>query len=48
MVTKGGLEESVMNWEIGMNIGTLLILWVKQIANDNLLYNRGNLLNVLW
>ena len=48
MVTKWGMEEGGMNWEIGIDICTLLILWVKQITNENLLYNRGNLLNVLW
>ena len=33
-----------MNWEIGFDISTLLILliWVKQITNENLLYSTGD------
>ena len=35
-----------MNWEIGINIYTLIC--IKQITNENLLYSTGNLLNALW
>ena len=31
-----------MNWEIGIDIYTLLILCIKQITNENLLYSTGN------
>ena len=31
-----------MNWEIGIDIYTLLTLCIKQITNENLLYNTGN------
>ena len=31
-----------MNWEIGIDIYTLLTLCIKQITNENLLYNAGN------
>ena len=31
-----------MNWEIGTDIYTLLILCIKQITNENLLYSTGN------
>ena len=31
-----------MNWEIGVDIYTLLILCVKQITSENLLYGTGN------
>ena len=31
-----------MNWEIGIDIYTLLILYIKQITNKDLLYSTGN------
>ena len=31
-----------MNWEIGIDIYTLLILCIKYITNENLLYSTGN------
>ena len=31
-----------MNWDIGIDKYTLLILCVKQITNENLLYSSGN------
>ena len=31
----------VMNWEIGVDICTLLILCIKYITNENLLYSSG-------
>ena len=40
-VTKGG-SGGGMNWEIGSDIYTLLILCIKQITNQNLLYSTGN------
>ena len=33
---------SGMNWEIGIDICTLLILCIKQITSGNLLYTMGN------
>ena len=41
MVTKGG-RGCGMNWEIGIDIYTLLILCIKWITNENLLYSTGN------
>ena len=35
---KGG----AMNWEIGIDIYTLLILCIRQITHENLLYSSGN------
>ena len=35
-------RESGMNWDIGIDIYTLLILCIKQINNENLLYISGN------
>ena len=35
-----------MNWEIGIDIYTLLC--IKQITNENLLYSTGNSINALW
>ena len=32
----------------GMDTHTLLTLWIKQIANENILLSTGNLLNTLW
>ena len=43
-VGEGG---SGKNWEIGMDIYTLLILFIKYITNENLLYSTGNY-SVLW
>ena len=31
-----------MNWEIGIGIYTLLILCVKQMSKETLLYSSGN------
>ena len=31
-----------MNWETGMDIYTLLILCIKEITNENLLYSTGS------
>ena len=31
-----------MNWEIGVDTYTLLILCIKQRTNENLLYSTGN------
>ena len=42
MDTKGEREEGAMNWEIKIDIYTLLILYIKQITNENLLYSSGN------
>ena len=30
------------NWEIGIDAYTLLILCIKQITNENILYNTGD------
>ena len=38
MDTKG--EKGEMNWEIGIDIYALI--YIKQITNENLLYNTGN------
>ena len=37
--TKGGMEGE-MNWEIGIDVYTLLC--IKYITNENLLYSTGN------
>ena len=37
-----GYQEGGMNWEIGIDIHTLLILCLKQVTNENLLYRTGN------
>ena len=42
MDTKEEKGEGGMNWEIGTDIYTLLILCIKQITNENLLYSPGN------
>ena len=39
---QGGKGGCGRNWEIGIDIYTLLILCVKQITNENLLYSTGN------
>ena len=39
MDTEGG-RGGAMNWEIGIDIHTLLC--IKQIINENLLYSTGN------
>ena len=39
MLTKGG-RGGGMNWEIGIDIYTLLC--IKWVANENLLYSTGN------
>ena len=31
-----------MNWKIGIDMYTLLILRIKQMTNENLLYSTGN------
>ena len=41
MDTKGG-KGGGMNWEIGIDVYTLLILCIKYITNKNLLYSSGN------
>ena len=35
------------NWEIGIDINTLLILCIKQTTNENLLYSTGNYIQYL-
>ena len=44
MGTKVGRGGGEMNWEIGMDIYIyiLLILYRKQVSNENLLYTTGN------
>ena len=37
---KGGVGG--MNWKIGIDMYTLLILRIKQMTNENLLYSTGN------
>ena len=37
-----------MNWEIGADIYALLMLWIKLIMDENLLYSTGNRLSALW
>ena len=41
MNTKGEKGDG-MNWEIGIDIYTLLVLGIKEITNENLLYSTGN------
>ena len=41
MDTKGE-RQSGWNWEIGIDLYTLLILCIKQITNENLLYSTEN------
>ena len=31
-----------MNWKIGVDIDTLLILCIQQVTNEKLLYSTGN------
>ena len=38
--TKGKIGGG-MNWEIGIDVYTLLILYIRYITNENLLYNIG-------
>ena len=47
MDTKGEMKSGV-NWEIGIGIYTLLILSIKQITNENLLYSTETRLSALW
>ena len=42
MDPKGEGGEGGMNWETGIDICALLILYVKSITNENLLCNLGN------
>ena len=42
MDTKGEREEGAMNWEIKIDMYALLILYIKQITNESLLYSSGN------
>ena len=35
-------NKTPMNWEIGIDIDTLLTLWLKSTTNENLLYSRGD------
>ena len=46
--TNGGRAFGGMNWEFGVDVYTLLILYIKQITNENQLYNLRNLLSALW
>ena len=39
---QGGKGQGGMNWEIWIDIYTLLIVCIKEITNKNLLYSRGN------
>ena len=41
MDTKGESGYGI-NWEIGIDIYTLLILCIKQITNEKLFYSTGN------
>ena len=41
-------REGGMNWEIGIDIYTLLILCVKQITNETYSTAQGTLLRALW
>ena len=41
-------REGGRNWEIGVDIYTLLILYIKQITNENVLVAPRTLLNALW
>ena len=42
-----GGKEGGMNWEIGIDMYTLLC--IKQLTTENLLYSTGNsILNALW
>ena len=36
-----------MNWEIGIDVYTLLMLCIKQVTGENLVA-QGTLLNALW
>ena len=38
--TKRGERKGRINWEIRIDIYTLLILYIKQITNENLQYSR--------
>ena len=40
--TQRGERRGGMNWEIGKDIYTILILYIKQITNENLLYGTRN------
>ena len=42
MDIKGGKRGGGMNWEIGIDIDTLLILCVSMRTNENLLYSSRN------
>ena len=42
MDTEEGVEGDGMNWEIGTDIHTLLILCIKQIINESPLYSSAN------
>ena len=39
---QGGKGQGGMNWEIWIDIYTLLIVCIKEITNKNLLYSRVN------
>ena len=43
MDTKVGEEGYGITWETGIDTYTPLILGIKQIANENLLFSTGNL-----
>ena len=40
--TQRGERRGGMNWEIGTDIYTILMLYIKQITNENLLYSTRN------
>ena len=42
MDTKGERGWGGRNWQIGIDIYTLLLLSIKQITNENILYTTGN------
>ena len=46
MVTKGERGRGERNWEIGIDIYTLLHM--KQMTNKDLLYKRKELYSILW
>ena len=47
MDTKRG-KEGGMNWEIGIDIYTLLILYIKWITSETYCIAQGTLLSALW
>ena len=45
---QGGKGEGGMNWEIGIDTYTLLIVCIKQTIEGNICIAQGTLLNALW